>query len=186
MDESEERCLLEEYRANIDLWMHDDTLRQQRTGNFLTVNSILLVALSGLISIRPSLSSLSVSSLLLSIFGFSISFIWYSVMTRNSEYIRLRRFQLLSIESCFPPMTTFSNTYRALYRHQPVTFKCSDEVFNVANRAKRRSTATENLLPLLVGGFWGFIFTGAVIVLVASVFLNVEVLPNNPTPPAAG
>lgn len=169
MNDSEERCLLEEYRANIELWKHDDTLRQQRMGNFLNVNSILLVTFCALISVKPSLVNLAVSSILLSIFGILISWAWYSVMLRNSDYISLRRFQLRSIEACFPCMTTFKNTYKALSKYEPTTFNCTNEVFQVSrkifqvSRKRGSSTSTESNLPLVMSFFWLLVFCAGMI-----------------------
>lgn len=157
MTDSEERALLEEYRANVELWKHDDMLRQSRTGNFLSVNSILLATFCGLISIKPGFVSLGFSALLIGLFGIPMSLVWYSVMARNSDYIRLRRFQLRAIEACFPRMSTFRNTNEGLYKHQPLSFECTDEVFKVSRASRRGSTVTENVLPMVMVAVWGVV-----------------------------
>ncbi len=41
MEDRREKLLLEEYRLNVELMIHDDRLRQQRITNFLTANSLL-------------------------------------------------------------------------------------------------------------------------------------------------
>jgi hypothetical protein len=163
MDDSEERSLLEEYRANIELWKHDDTLRQTRTGNFLQVNGVLLATFCALISIKPGFVNVAISSLLLPTFGILISLCWHSILTRNSDYIRLRRFQLRSIEACFPRMTTFKNTYNALYKYEPVTFECTGELFEASRSARRGSTVTEGMLPIAMLAFWLLVFVVGVI-----------------------
>jgi hypothetical protein len=163
MTDSEERSLLEEYRVNVELWKHDDTLRQTRTGNFLQVNSVLLATFCALISIQPGFVNVAISSILLPTFGILISLCWHSVMTRNSDYIRLRRFQLRSIEACFPRMSTFKNTYNALYKHEPVSFECTDELFTVSKSGRRGSTVTESMLPIGMLAFWLLVFVVSVI-----------------------
>jgi len=42
--------LLEEYQANVEMWKHDDNVRQQRARNFLTVNTLLILGLAGIVS----------------------------------------------------------------------------------------------------------------------------------------
>lgn len=163
MTDLEERSLLEEYRANIELWKHDDTLRQSRTGNFLQVNGILIATFCGLVSIAPALVNLAIPSLLLPTFGILISLCWHSVLSRNSDYIRFRRFQLRAIEACFPRMTTFKNTYNALYKYEPVSFECTDELFSVSRSRQRASTVTEGILPIAMLAFWLLVFVVGVI-----------------------
>jgi hypothetical protein len=54
-DELEQARLLAEYQANVDLWKHDDTLRQERVGNFLNVNAALLAAVGVAAGLKPPL-----------------------------------------------------------------------------------------------------------------------------------
>ena len=41
MSNAEVEILLAEYKVNVDLWQHDDDLRQKRAATFLTVNLFL-------------------------------------------------------------------------------------------------------------------------------------------------
>ena len=66
LTEREEKRLLEEYNVNVEMWKHDDMIRQTRTGNFLNVNTILLVALSAMFSIGHSVVGIAVSGILFS------------------------------------------------------------------------------------------------------------------------
>lgn len=172
MKQEEETRLLEEYRANVELWKHDDEVRQKRVGNFLTVNSILLVALVALANIKVSFLVLSLGGLLFSIFGFIICLIWHFVQVRNAEYVRFRRFQLRSIEARLPGLSTFTNTYNALYKHEKISFAGIKDTFVVESRAKSRSTVTEGRLPLLIGWFWCVIFFGAIIGVILYIIFN--------------
>jgi len=158
MGQIEEKRLLEEYKANVLLWIHDDTLRQKRTGNFLTINTILIVALTALLSIIPHISNLAIAAILISIFGLLISFIWYSILQRNSHYVRFRRYQLRYLESKMPPMTTFTNTYDAFYEHKSLEYKEIGETFSIVKGGRKSSTVTEGHLPIIVVVFWALVF----------------------------
>jgi hypothetical protein len=166
MENSIETKLLEEYRANVELWKHDDTLRQQRTSNFLTTNTILLVALSTLLNIKHDINSLALTAILISIFGLLISIIWLSILNRNAEYIRFRRFQLKYLESRMPPMSTFTNTYIALYEHKTLEYKEIGQTFSIAKKGKKNSTISEGNLPKLIILFWAVVFLFGIVKLI--------------------
>jgi len=90
--------LIQEYQANVELWKHDDNLRQQRNSTFLSMNTIMLVALGTFLNIAPNITNAAISGFLISLFGLPICFMWNTVQERNSEYIRFRRFMLRSLE----------------------------------------------------------------------------------------
>jgi hypothetical protein len=150
--------IIEEYRANIELWKHDDILRQKRISNFLTANTILLVALGSMTAFRWGSAGLGLMFLFLSTFGFSISLLWYSVQLRNSEYIHFRRFQLRAIEKHLNNLSTFSNMYKAFDKHEQLSIATDDEIFMVSRHAKKSSTKMENKLPLFMEVFWFIVF----------------------------
>ncbi|MBL0358153.1 MAG: hypothetical protein IPP72_15360 [Chitinophagaceae bacterium] len=158
MEEDIEAKLLEEYRANVELWKHDDNLRQQRIGNFLTTNTILLVALGTLLSIKHDIKSLALSAILISIFGLLISFFCLSILNRNAQYIRFRRAHLKYLERKMPPMSTFTNTYDAFYEHKTLEYQEIDQTFSIPERGKKSSTITEGNLPVLIIIFWALVF----------------------------
>jgi hypothetical protein len=174
LTERQENRLLEEYRVNVDLWKHDDLLRQSRTTNFLTINTILLVALSAFISIGQSLVGVALTGVLFSIFGMAISWIWRAVMVRNSAYVLFRRFQLRSIESHLPGMTTFENVYNVFYKNVEVAFDGIDETFSAPPRGKISSTLLENRLPTIISWFWVTVLLAGIIVLFASLIMGVN------------
>lgn len=146
--------LLAEYQANIELWKHDDTLRQQRQTNFLTVNTILFVGLGTVAGFKPAIIHLCVIMFFFSLFGLLLSIIWHKVQVRNAEYVRFRRFQLQHIESKLGNVDTFTNTYNAFYNFKKVDFGERISTFMLSEQAKHRSTLSEGKLPTLIGGFW--------------------------------
>ena len=155
MNNQKDDKLIAEYNANVELWKHDDSLRQHRQSNFLTVNTILLVGLGAVIGLKPPIQNLAIVSLVFSIFGLFLSAIWHKVQVRNAEYVRFRRLQLLHIESKLGSMDTFTNTYRAFYKNKDIDFGGDVDQFVLSNQAKRRSTLSEGRLPILLGVFWG-------------------------------
>lgn len=146
--------LLAEYEANIALWQHDDSLRQQRSATFLTVSTVLLTALAALTALQAPLGYVGAIALIFSVFGMIVCRVWHVVQLRNAEYVRFRRLQLLSIEARLPGLTTFKNTYEAFYKGAEVRFLAIGDKFSVSTKAKGRSTVSEGLLPLLVGALW--------------------------------
>ena len=143
-----------EYQANIALWQHDDNLRQQRFGTFLNINTILLVALGTLITISPSIRNSSMIAILVSLFGFPICIMWHRILIRNGEYIRFRRFQLRFIEQQLQNVTTITNQWNALNKHQTITLPDFEDTFTVTLAGKRSSTSIETKLPLILASFW--------------------------------
>lgn len=168
--EREEKRLLDEYRVNVDLWKHDDLIRQSRTGNFLNVNTILLVALSAIFGIGQSVSGIAIPSILFSVFGLAICWIWRAVLVRNFAYVLFRRFQLRSIEARLPGLTTFSNVYTAFYENKEVLFNGLEEKFTARKDAKTSSTLLENRLPMIIGGLWIAVLTLGVLALIVGFF----------------
>lgn len=166
MDDQRTAKLLAEYHANVELWKHDDALRQQRTGNFLAVNTALLVALGAFVSLGESMGV--IMAVPMAVFGMVVCLLWRRIHVRNAEYVRFRRFQLRALEARLGDMSTFTSTYRAFYETQRVSFPEIGDEFVVDRRARSRSTAAENVLPLVLSAFWTVVFVAAVVVLAAA------------------
>ena len=137
MIDKPEQALTIEYQVNVDLWKHDDDLRQQRNHTFLTMNTVLLVALGSLITLGDTVSDKALMAILISIFGLPVCFIWNRVQARNGEYIRFRRFQLRSIESRLPGFSTFANQYLAMDQHKEIDFQGLTDKFEISKPAMR-------------------------------------------------
>lgn len=149
-----DQLLLEEYRATVDLSKHDDALRQQRVGNFLTVNTVLL-AVAGLgLSTEPPDAIATAMVGAFSAFGVAVAVVWASVQWRNSEYIRLRRMQLRYLERELGVVTGFTRVHEALNAHETVDFGPGVGRFQVRRWGRSSSTRAENALPALVLVFW--------------------------------
>ena len=163
MDDQLHRNLLVEYQANVEMWKHDDNVRQQRARNFLTVNTLLIVGIAGVVSFKPGPLYVGAILIIFSIVGVSLNSIWRSVLQRSAEWIRFRRLQLKSIESKLEGMSTFQNTYRAFYDgHETVYFGAEIPKFEISSAAKKRSTLTEGKLPSLMLRFWTIAGIGGV------------------------
>lgn len=164
MDEQQIAKLLAEYEANIELWKHDDNTRMQRNGIFLSVNTLLTVALGTLITISPSIWSAAATACLISVFGLPICVMWYRILLRAGEYVRFRRFQLRAIEAQLQDVTTIRNQWRALNEYETVSFNGIEDTFTIKRSAKCSVTAIENRLPLVVTGFWLLVLLGGLTV----------------------
>jgi hypothetical protein len=157
--------LIEEYKANIDLWIYEATFRQQRSQTFLTMNTILLVALSMLMTISPSLVNSSVIAVLITVFGFPACIMWYRILARNGEYLRFRRYQLRGIEFQLQDVTTIRNQWKALNKHEPLSLEGLEDKFEIKSSARVSAITIENRLPLILAGLWLLIFlAGATII----------------------
>lgn len=161
-------ALIAEYKANIALWQHDDSLRQQRNRTFLTVNTVFFTALAALTTLQAPMRYVGAIALAFSVFGMIVCRVWYVVQRRNAEYVRFRRYQLRSIEARLPGLTTFRNTYDAFYNGVEVRFPAIEDSFCVEMKAQRRSTLSERLLPLLIGVLWSLIGLAGMAVAFAS------------------
>jgi hypothetical protein len=160
VDEQRLAKLLAEYEANIELWKHDDNTRMQRNGIFLSVNTLLLIALGTLITVNPSIWGAAAISCLLSVFGLPICVMWHQILLRGGEYVRFRRFQLRAIEAQLQDVTTIRNQWKALNEYETVSFNGIEDKFTIKRSARRSVTTIENRLPLVVTGFWLLVFLG--------------------------
>lgn len=161
--------LRDEYRANIDLWVYDITFRNQRNGTFLNINTALLVALSILITISPSILNISITGALISVFGLVTCLMWRQIMIRNAAYVDFRRYQLRGLELQLQNMTTFGNQNKALNDHEPLTIAGLEDTFQISKPAKVSALDIENKIPLLLSGFWLLIFVAGITVIALSV-----------------
>jgi hypothetical protein len=166
VDEQQLAKLLAEYEANIELWQHDDNNRIQRNGIFLSVNTLLVVALGALITISPSIYSTAIMAGLISVFGFPICVMWYYILLRGGEYVRFRRFQLRAIEAQLVDVTTIRNQWKALNEYETVSFHGIEDKFTIKPSAKRSVTVIEGRLPLFVAGLWLLVFLSGLIIIV--------------------
>jgi len=145
--------LLAEYQAAIQLWQHDDNLRQARQANFLNANVILAAVLGAVLSVKSDLAWVPLLSTVTSAFGLPLCIVWYRVQRRSSEYIRFRRFHLRDLEARIGGLSLITSQSTALSDHAPVAFSASGETFS-PDPSTRSSTSTEARVPLFLAGFW--------------------------------
>ena len=165
MNEQRVQILLNEYQANLELWKHDDNLRQQRYGVFVNINSLLFVAIGGLVTFSLSILNIAIATTLISFFGFLICLMWHQVQARNAEYIRFRRYQLRSIEKTLKPLSTFSNQWKALNQFETIHFENIKDEFTINQNAKESSAILEGRLPRIISGFWLMVFIVSVVII---------------------
>src|ERR1043165_1671924 len=124
MPEDRIDILLAEYKANVDLWQHDDDLRQKRTAAFLTVNLFLFGIIAFVIKETTLVGEWTVvASVCAGLFGILTCAIWFIVQKRSEQYLRFRRRQLVEIEGKLGTADTFTKQYSALALGKEVEFE---------------------------------------------------------------
>jgi len=146
--------LLEEYRITVDLSKHDDTLRQQRIANFLTVNTVLVAVVGVGLSTEPADAVAIVLLAVIAAFGVAVASVWAIVQLRNTEYIRLRRHQLRQLEAELGVVSTFTVAHKVLNEHERHDFGADVGPWEVGRFGRGSSTTFENALPVIVLLFW--------------------------------
>ena len=158
--------LRNEYRVNIDLWMYDSTFRQQRSETFLNINTALLVALSLLITINPSVEIILMIGALIALFGVLTCSMWRQILIRNAAYMNFRRYQLRSLEVQLQNVTTFRNQWKSLEKHEPINLPGLEDAFQISKPAMVSVINIENRMPLLLSGLWFLLLIGGIILFV--------------------
>lgn len=144
---------LDEYRVNIDLWKHDDTLRQSRNQTFLTANSAALVAAGLVISASDKLVVQAAAAVAAAVFGFGVCRVWRTVQARHNAYITFHRLNLVALERA-TGFSTFTDQQRAFHEGATVEFASGLEKFTVEGAATRSSSKAEARLPLVFLVLW--------------------------------
>ena len=168
-DEQRITNIRNEYRVNIDLWMYDATFRQQRSETFLNINTALLVALSILITINPSVRNISIIGVLISLFGLLTCSMWRQILIRNAAYMNFRRYQLRGLEVQLQNVMTFRNQWKALNLYEPLSLPGLDDTFQVTKPARVSVINIENRVPLLLSGLWLLIFISGTVFLALTI-----------------
>jgi hypothetical protein len=79
---------------------------------------------------------------------------WYLLQIRHAEVLRLKRYQLRSIEDQLG-FSLYTNINKALYTYEAVSFAgVVNETFNIAPRAKFSASQVERTLPVALGIAW--------------------------------
>jgi hypothetical protein len=148
-------CLLAEYRANVDLWKHDDDLRQKRTTTFVALNVLLYAIVSWTIKESDTIGAWTTNaSAAAALLGLLICFVWYVAHLRNEQYIRFRRMQLIEIETKLGTMETFTNQYNAINDGSTISFKRSGKSFKANLLGRLSSSRVEYALPGAMTALW--------------------------------
>ena len=91
------------FKNHIDMWKHYNTLRQGKTGAFLTANSIL-IAIAGFLMKEGRLEPRIVPLILLiSFVGIVTCGSWFLLLSRNSAYIEYHRTEAGGGEKLWTP-----------------------------------------------------------------------------------
>lgn len=145
---------LEEYRLNVDLWKHDDALRQSHNQTFLGVNSAVLVAAGLVISASGELVIQGLTALAASVFGLAICGVWRRVQIRHNAYIRFHRKMLVALEA---PLSFSTFRLQEDAFHEPWSLIEMPHIaseFRLKKNERRSASGAEARLPEIVGVLW--------------------------------
>jgi hypothetical protein len=157
-----------EYQLNVDLWKHDDAMRQAHNQTFLATNSAALVAAGLVIAASHSLAVQAGAAVVAAVFGFAVCGSWQTVQIRHNAYIRFHRIKLLSLEPA-TSYTTFQEQQRAFHDADLVSLAGSaGQTFELDDHELASSSSAEALLPTLLLRLWVVAGTAGVLGLVAA------------------
>jgi hypothetical protein len=155
--------LHEEIRQNIDLWKHEESLRQSRNTAFLAVNAFLIAAGGALLGTEPDKVVLAAEGVTLASFGIAVCEIWRRIIKRHVAYAEFRRKQLRDLEAQ-TGHETWARTARAFGRKpKPVKFPVIEEEFRVDEDAATSAIALESRLPMALIVLWAFVGVASVV-----------------------
>lgn len=157
---------LEEYRLNVDLWKHDDSLRQSHNQTFLGVNSAVLIAAGLVISASEKILVQGMTAIAAAGFGLAISFVWRRVQIRHNAYIRFHRRMLVSLEAPLP-FSTFQLQDAAF--HEPwgrIEIPRNATSFQLKKNERRSASGAEARLPEIVSVLWALAAGAGIIAVV--------------------
>jgi|SRR6185436_16240186 len=158
--------LKEELRLNLDLWKHEEGLRQQRNTVLLGTNAFLAVAASAMISARPPIEIGLAIGLVLSGFGLLICWIWDRLQQRHVVYADFRRKQLreLAAQLEYESWEKQWEALRSFPDPSPISVEFQHTGARFSPRGSKRSAiVTESLLPRAIASAWAFFALGGII-----------------------
>jgi len=141
-----------EFRLNVELWKHDDAMRQAHNQTFLAANSAALVAAGLIVSASDRLSVRATTGIVAAVFGIAVCGVWLVVQARHNAYIRFHRCKLVSLEAGLNS-STFGEQDRGFHQGQPVEFG-KDALFALSPFERHSSSKAEALLPAILGLLW--------------------------------
>jgi hypothetical protein len=165
---AEDQLILKaDFDVNLDLWKHEEGLRQQRNTVLLSVNAFLAIGVSAMISVGPPVEVAVGIGLGLSFFGLVSCWIWNMLQARHVLYADFRRKQLRELAAKLG-YESWKNQWAGLRTNpppEPVKFATIGDAFYP--RAETRSAiVTESYLPKVVALLWILFAVGCLVVMV--------------------
>jgi hypothetical protein len=167
-----EALLREEFDANIDLWKHEEGMRQKRSTVMLNANAFLAVGASAMISFRPSPEAAFLVGLVLSGFGLATCWIWLTLLQRHKLYATFRLKQIRELAARIG-YESWENQWTGLRTNPPndtpevVVFWKTDERFEPAVGSRGANTV-ETFLPKAIAYLWACFAIGCLFFAITS------------------
>ncbi|HEY5707775.1 MAG TPA: hypothetical protein VIS51_00070 [Solirubrobacterales bacterium] len=156
----------DELRLNLDLWKHEEGLRQQRNTVLLGTNAFLAVAASALINARPPWGIALSTGIALAGFGLLICWIWDRLQQRHVVYADFRRKQIreLAAQLNYESWERQWEALRSPPDQSPVQVEFPHTGAHFSPRqAQGSAILTESLLPRAIAAAWALFALGGVI-----------------------
>jgi hypothetical protein len=143
---------LDEYKLNVDLWKHDDTLRESHNQTFIGATSAALVAAGLVISASDNLVVQGGAAMVAALLGSSLAWVWNRTQQRHNAYIAFHREMLVALEPA--AYSTFRLQTAAFQKPWETVRLPNGRRFSLAEKARRSASDAEALVPRFVGIFW--------------------------------
>ncbi|MDO9352927.1 MAG: hypothetical protein Q7T55_04490 [Solirubrobacteraceae bacterium] len=147
-------AVLTEYQLNVELWKHDDTMRQSRNQMLMGLNSAVLVVLGLLFTATKDQGIRGWAGVIAGVFGFAVCWVWAIVQARHRQYLNFHGTKLRSLETKLP-FSTFYEMDRAFNEKVQVRLAPAQTWFQVKKPGHRSSADAEQRLPTLMRVAWG-------------------------------
>jgi len=149
--------LREEFRLNIDLWKHEEGMRQQRNTVLLGANAFLAVGASAMISFRPPPETALLVGLALAGFGLITCWIWYTLLERHIAYAKFRLMQIRDLAARIG-YESWENQWIGLRTYpypepERVNFATTGACYEPSSGSRGANTV-ESYLPRAIAGLW--------------------------------
>ena len=148
------RVLLEEYKNAVQLYCHEDNLKQTR------MNYLYIIQGAGIAALKAFYDNffIKVAICLLEII---ITFFICLILARHRKFLIFRTAQAMDLEKRIGQLSTFEREYRLFARkkgkkHEKVIFAHGEEMQVKGFLAKFGAQRAESFLPWIFIAAWGF------------------------------
>lgn len=178
MKSSESRSyddIRDELHLNLDLWKHEEGVRQQRNTVLLGTNVFLAVAAGAVVSAEPPLGAAFAVGLVLAAFGLLVCSIWRRLQRRHVVYAEFRRCQIreLAAQLGYESWENHWTALRTPPNPPPVSVYFATTETSFSPRGPKGSAiVAESLLPTALAAVWGIAVIAGILFAILHYFIS--------------